>query len=148
MNIKREDVIFDPTDQRAVELVGKKVWVFDCCDGSDATQQQLKSLKDTKYCWPFLTRLKDYKFIAPLPEPKYRPFKNAQEFAPFGDKWLQAKNIHGVLFKAISIHDTCIGYIDPLRHGVRYVSWEELLKDWEFAGEDVEKDGTPCGVKE
>jgi len=67
-----------------------------------------------------------------IKEPTYRPFKTAEEFKPYRDKWLRHG---GVIFQ----HD---GYYDcGILIGNERFSWKEMFKSFVF------EDGTPYGVK-
>ena len=87
--IKREDVIFNPTDPRVEGLIGKKVFFGD--KFSRIQKQEYTGVLTNvveKSDFPFRNNELVYAFIAPVPEPKYRPFKSAEEFAPYRDKWV------------------------------------------------------------
>ena len=72
------------------------------------------------------------------PEPKLRPYKNAEEF-------LQAQKEHGMYIKENDIYviPVRIAYEKVCLHeGNGYVSFEYLLKYFQW------QDGTPCGIME
>lgn len=72
----------------------------------------------------------------PKPEPKYRPFKNAEEFKPHRDKWILKNEGDGTgCWKAFSYSSEGV-----CTSSSRRTSYAELL-NWKF------EDGTPCGVK-
>jgi hypothetical protein len=63
------------------------------------------------------------------PKPKYRPFKNAEEFAPFRDKWVGGAQLHRV-----NVYDDCGVVLDD-----EFIVYDDLLRRT-FEG------GTPCGL--
>jgi hypothetical protein len=68
-----------------------------------------------------------------IKEPSYRPFKNAEEFKPYREKWLKMRD---VIFQ----HD---GYYDEgiIVEGER-ICWIDAFTYYKF------EDGTPFGMKE
>lgn len=72
-----------------------------------------------------------YLYGKPLPERKYRPFANAEEFKPHRDEWLKSKDTSEVI-RFESYDDTGVDDV---------FSWKELFKRYTF------EDGTPCGVE-
>lgn len=133
--LKRENVIFDPTDPRAVALEGKDVLASDyysMVNAKKATYNQYY----TNAMAPFICNGNSYTFIAPIPEPKYSPFINAQEFEPHRDKWLVVKE-NGAR-ERITFYDD-----DGVRGcKEKFVEYKEMFELAEF------EDGTPFGVKE
>jgi hypothetical protein len=61
------------------------------------------------------------------PQPKYRPFKNAEEFRPYRNYWIKNNRC---LKRVVEYSD----------FGVNGMSWESLLRSRTF------EDGAPCGV--
>ena len=86
-------------------------------------------------CYPDKYRIK--------PEPKYRPFKNAEEcwqemlkHQPFG--WITSQ---GAFFYIIYIEDKLFGYGSACGT-ILHIKFNDVLKRFTFA------DGTPFGIKE
>jgi hypothetical protein len=73
-------------------------------------------------------------YIVPIdpPEPQYRPFANAAEFAPHRERWWRYKNEMASRLRPASAYD---------HFGVGTESWDQC-----FAGRLFE-DGTPFGVR-
>ena len=74
-------------------------------------------------------------YIVPIdppqpPEPTYRPFANAKEFAPHRDRWIV--NPGSGTYRRIELYGN---------EGAMGMSWEGLFRNRTF------DDGTPCGVK-
>lgn len=81
------------------------------------------------------------------PQPKYRPYKNAEEF-------LAAQKEHGMYLRPsikakymipITVSGDIITLAFPLDSGNVYTcrySYDDIFKDYKW------QDGTPCGVKE
>lgn len=71
-----------------------------------------------------------------IKEPTYRPFKNAEEFAPYRDEWFRVKNGGG--FDSVRYYDN-----DGVKDSTgSFITYQELFE----AGE--RENGEPCGVKE
>jgi hypothetical protein len=74
----------------------------------------------------------------PKPEPQYRPFANAAEFAPHRDKWLRSDTrSHGAIIGRVMNYSDK-GIVDDVG-GLR--TFETLFRVCTF------DDGTKCGVK-
>ena len=136
--IKREDVIFDPTDPRAVALEGKRVLASDYYDMRDAKKCVYEKYEKTEL--PFFCDGEYFTFIAQIPEATYRPFKN------FSD-WMVGEKL-----KCCGKVITIVG--NPLYRAEGYttvrtqqnhcfnITLEELFKNCPCL------DGTPFGTKE
>jgi hypothetical protein len=74
--------------------------------------------------------------VEPQPEPTYRAFRSAAEFAPHRDRWLRNKK-HGAV--GIAIGYGCEGVRDVSDRLIPYSKLFELCV--------FDDDGTPCGVK-
>jgi hypothetical protein len=78
-------------------------------------------------------------FTAPLsaykiaPEPKYRPFKNAEEFAPYRDKWVLNKIRNGTA-RITAFND--VGFFAP----ECFFEWSNAFEKFTF------EDGSPFGI--
>ncbi len=134
--IKREDVIFNPTDPRVEGLIGKKVFFGD--KFSRIQKQEYTGVLTNvveKSDFPFRNNELVYAFIAPVPEPKYRPFKSAEEFAPFRDKWVIEKSSRRRM-KIFQYEENGAVIFNSLS------GWKILFEYMTF------EDGTPFGVKE
>lgn len=70
MKIKREDVIFDPTDPRVIDLMGEEVWSFNRYNGIDAEKRVLKDISGDAVI-PFQCDNRKCAFIAKIKEPSY-----------------------------------------------------------------------------
>jgi len=68
--IKREDVIFDPTEARVEKLIGKEVWAFDRYDGSGKRKSVLKKI-NASVLLPFACEDDAYTFIAEIKQLSY-----------------------------------------------------------------------------
>ena len=68
----------------------------------------------------------------PEPEPKWRPFANADEFKPYRDRWWRYKNDHPTNIRPPGAYDV---------HGFVGHKWERCLEILEFEG------GTPFGIE-
>jgi len=85
-----------------------------------------------KGCW-----VMSYLDLEPAkPEPVYRPFANAEEFAPYRDEWFRVKNGGG--FDSVRYYDNN-GVKDSTGN---FITYQKLFE----AGE--RENGEPCGVKE
>jgi hypothetical protein len=69
-------------------------------------------------------------------EPKYRPFKSAEEFAPHKDRWLKL-SLTTVQERVVSYDEKSV-----FTSSGGWKSFETLMKMYTF------EDGSPCGVKE
>lgn len=76
-----------------------------------------------------------YRYAKPLPEKKYRPFANAEEFAPHRDDWFKVKH-SGNMVKFQEYADW--GVIDS---NSKKIDYEVLFHNC------LCEDGTPCGVE-
>ena len=99
--------------------------------------------------WVLYDLANKYQMGTPLrikPEPKYRPYKNAEEF-------LKAQKEHGPYLKMGSgfyvnifhINDSKINYI---AHGGIKLNSPEYLSYTELPNYFTWQDGTPCGILE
>ena len=87
---------------------------------------------------PFYDGYNYFNLFYPAPEPTYRPFKNAEEFKPYREKWLRYKN---------NIDAPAYGAFKPFRYSDDDIQLLKLLT-WEQAFNDVIfEDGTPFGIK-
>ena len=74
-----------------------------------------------------------------IKEPTYRPFKNAEEFKPYREKWLRYKhNIDAPSYEAFRP----FRYSDDDIELLKLLTWEQAFNDVIF------EDGTPFGIKE
>lgn len=71
----------------------------------------------------------------PAPVPKYRPFKNAEEFKPYRDKWLKWKD-NASTFRVHGQTQDCVVFGNG-----ECKNFYAAFMHWEF------EDGTPFGVK-
>lgn len=134
--IKREDVIVDPTDPRVEGLIGKKVYMGNSyAQLSDRAYSTLKSIVKNSNCFMSGAGY-GYTMIAPIPEPTCRPFKSAEEFAPFRDKWVVDRGT------GIISHITGYNGSGIFVNGRTYYHWSAGLSILRF------DDYTPFGVKE
>lgn len=86
-------------------------------------------------------------FIDPIDryriKPKYRPFKNAQEFLPYADKFVCLKGCLGTTaeehYRINVVNDNMTWFTSTSQNAVR---WQRLFDEYTFS------DGTPCGVRE
>ena len=83
MEIPREDVIFDPTDPRAVELVGKEVWMFDRYHSENRLRAVYSGPSESNE-YPFRSTMSKYRFIAPIKEQKCK-FEEGQRILVSND---------------------------------------------------------------
>ena len=84
-------------------------------------------------------RVIPYFALEVIKEPTYRPFKNAEEFKPYREKWLRYKH---------NIDAPSYGAFRPFRYSDDDIQLLKLLT-WEQAFNDVIfEDGTPFGIKE
>ena len=137
MKIDRKTVIWHPDDAKALD--GKGVIAFDTWCGPQIIGQYIGKSGD--YDYPFKVKIPFIPagisaFIAPLPEPKYRPFANAEEFAPHREKWLRTKN-GGELWRVYSYNNA--GIITP---SSSFIDYEKMFGTYDF------EDGSPCGVED
>lgn len=77
-----------------------------------------------------------YTIHEPIPEPKWRPFKDADEFRPHRDRWLMRVGSGNRAVRCTDYSDTGLvvgstGY--SYKTAIEYVLFD---------------DGTPCGVRE
>jgi len=74
----------------------------------------------------------DFAYIVPInpPEPQYRPFANAKEFAPHRDRWIRTPG-----------QDTARRVLHYSDRGVDGMAYSTLFRDRTF------DDGSPCGVE-
>ena len=80
-----------------------------------------------------------YRYFYPAPEPSYRPFKNAEEFKPYREKWIRYKNnINAPSYEAFRL----FRYSDDDIQLLKLLTWEQAFNDVVF------EDGTPFGIKE
>ena len=95
--------------------------------------------EDARYI--FETNKFRWSLFYPALEPTYRRFANAEEFAPYRDKWvlynqatrrILSYNNYGVIIAQANWGDS----------GVRFITFETAFKEFRF------EDGTPFGVKE
>ena len=134
--IKREDVIIDPTDPRVDGLIGRKVILedsFKMVQDETCVGILQQVVKDSQF--PFRTDGGRYAMIAPIPEPTYRPFKSADEFAPFRNKWVIEKSSRRRM-KIFQYEESGAVIFNSLS------GWKILFEYMTF------EDGTPFGVKE
>ena len=75
-----------------------------------------------------------YFAIEKVKEPEYRPFANAEEFAPYRDRWFIDKHDSDI----VRVELYCNSGITEVRG---YCSYDELLNSYTF------DDGTPAGVR-
>ena len=68
------------------------------------------------------------------PKGEYRPFANAEEFAPYRDRWFIDKHDSDI----VRVELYCNSGITEVRG---YCSYDELLNSYTF------DDGTPAGVR-
>ena len=81
-------------------------------------------------------RVIPYFALEVIKEPTYRPFKNAEEFAPYRDEWFRVKNGGG--FDSVRYYDN-----DGVKDSTgNFITYQKLFE----AGE--RENGEPCGVKE
>jgi len=74
-----------------------------------------------------------------IKEPTYRPFKNAEEFKPYREKWVRYKhNINAPSYEAFRP----FRYSDDDIELLKLLTWEQAFNDVIF------EDGTPFGIKE
>ena len=134
--IKREDVIVDPKDPRVEGLIGKKVFfgdIFLRIQKQEYTGVLTNVLEKSDF--PFKNDEFAYAMIAPIPEPTYRPFKSAEEFALFRDKWTIEKSSQ-IRMKIFQYGESGAVIFNSLS------SWKILFDYITF------EDGTPFGIKE
>jgi hypothetical protein len=80
-----------------------------------------------------------YFVLEVIKEPTYRPFKNAEEFKPYREKWLRYKhNIYAPSYEAFRP----FRYSDDDIQLLKLLTWEQAFNDVIF------EDGTPFGIKE
>ena len=93
---------------------------------------------DTKYDEPDadLAFNSDPSYYTIAPEPKYRPFKNAEEFAPNRNRWIINKNNQIGHSRIVWFNDKGV----KLASFERLFNYEELFDAGMFA-----VDGSPCG---
>lgn len=137
MNIDRKTVIWHPDD--AIGLEGRRVVAFSCWFDKPVSCTYTGKSNDADY--PFAIRYpagmqSKSVFIAPFPEPKRRPFANAEEFAPHREKWLRTKN-GGELWRVYSYNNK--GIITP---SSSFIDYEKMFLTYDF------EDGSPCGMEE
>ena len=133
--IKREDVIFDPTDPRVENLIGEYVIfgdTFKMMQNKDCIEVLRQVVEYVSF--PFMNDKGIYTLIAPIPEPLYRPFKSADEFEPYRDKWVIIKGGHAKII-------TYDNYGCACSTGAM-VSYKTAFEQSTF------EDGTPFGIKE
>lgn len=75
------------------------------------------------------------------PKPTYRPFKNAQEFLPYANKFVILKGCIGTPaeehYRINVVNDNMAWFTLTSQNAVR---WQRLFDEYTFS------DGTPCGV--
>ena len=160
-----DDIIIDPTSDRAKKAVGK-----DCYFGAtpigcirnandDKNSSVLREVRSNEFS-PFITsNYGSYSCIIVKkeePKPKYVPFKSIEEFVErytevkegtefgtFEDNllqcgmWIKSKDDNDLSqITVIREHGICIDTMSTI------VLWKNLLDDFEFI------DGTPCGKLE
>lgn len=77
------------------------------------------------------------------PEPKYRPFKNAEEFFPYREKWLKWGTAAGTYFyKIVTFTDESIFVMSSYNGTPHSYTYKNIFDNCVF------DDGTLCGVKE
>lgn len=134
--INRLDVIVDPKDPRVEGLIGKKVFfsdIFSRIQKQEYTGVLTNVLEKSDF--PFKNDEFAYAMIAPIPEPRYRPFKSADEFAPFRDKWIIEKSSK-IRMKIFQYEENGAVVLNSLS------GWKILFDYITF------EDGTPFGIKE
>jgi hypothetical protein len=124
MKIKKGNIIWHPED--AVKLIGKEVWGFDNPDGLNPIKVVLTNIEYRNIAFAFSTSRVNYRFIAPMEEPAYRPFKNAKEFRPYREKWIRV--LDGGGFERVTFYND---------EGIRtskedFVTYEQAFKVGEF----------------
>ena len=137
MKIDRKTVIWHPDDAKA--LLGKKVACVDHHGDKTGygTYMGKSDIKEYPFTvWSHEGGWGKFRFIAPLPEPKYRPFANAEEFAPHRGKWMRTKN-GGELWRVYSYNNA--GIITP---SSSFIDYEKMFGTYDF------EDGSPCGVED
>ena len=135
--IKREDVIFNPTDPRVEGLIGKKVYMgnsFLALVSDDNKPHTLVEIANNSNCFRSGAGY-GYTMIASVAEPKYRPFKSADEFEPFRDRWVVERGT------GIITHITGYNSLGVDINGRNY-KWGAGFSILRF------EDCTPFGVKE
>lgn len=77
-----------------------------------------------------------YEIADEIQQPTYRPFKNAEEFKPYRDKYFKYKNCDFPTYvKTFSYNDSGIKTIN----GACF-TWKDMFEECTF------EDGSPCGV--
>ena len=135
--INRLDVIVDPKDPRVEGLIGKKVYMGNSFIALGGEANVPYTLESIKYCSnPFRSGAGyGYTMIAPVLEPTYRPFKSADEFALFRDKWIIEKSSQ-IRMKIFQYEKNGAVIFNSLS------GWKTLFEYMTF------EDGTPFGIKE
>ena len=136
--VKREDVIFDPEDERVQGLVGKKVY----CGNSYSTLsdvvgvfQGVEEGPDRQFNVSFgPNRYNLYNMIAKV-KTGYRPFRSSDEFAPYRDRWVRIKD-EADIYRVESYNGLEVEFSQAV------LSFTEAFECCEF------DDGTPFGVLE
>lgn len=137
--IKREDVIFDPTEARVEKLIGKEVWAFDRYDGRRKRKSVLKKISASTLL-PFECEDYAYRFIAEIMvEEKGRPYTSKEGESVMG-RVVRSKNSK-ILYMPVS-YNQLYGRIRLMFDPPITVSMSDLFENFEFA------DGSPCGVVE
>jgi len=77
----------------------------------------------------------EWPLFYPTPEPTYRPFKNAEEFAPYRDRWVRIKD-EADIYRVESYNGLEVEFSQAV------LSFTEAFECCEF------DDGTPFGVLE
>ena len=137
--IKREDVIFDPTEARVEKLIGKEVWAFDRYDGRGKRKSVLENTSASTLM-PFECEDDAYTFIAEIMvEEKGRPYTTKEGESVMG-RVVRSKNSKR-LYMPVS-YDQLYGRIRLMFDPPITISMSDLFENFEFA------DGSPCGVVE
>lgn len=143
MNIDRKTVIWHPDD--AEKLIGKRVACVDMSYkkigegiyiGKSDSGEHPFMLKGMFGGFGIFCPYGKFRLIAPIPEPKHRPFANAEEFAPHREKWIRTKN-GGELWRVYSYNNN--GIITP---SLNFVDYEKMFGTYDF------EDGSPCGMED
>jgi hypothetical protein len=112
-------------------------WRF--VETGEAFDKRAKFWSEGRSEWILTQQLDNYdpsiKYIVPIdppapPEPQYRPFRDAAEFAPHRDRWIRTP-----------AQETIRQVIHYSDRGVDGMTYRMLFEERTF------DDGTPCGVK-
>ena len=95
--------------------------------------------------WDLVEHLPDctgFDWEPPKPEPKYRPFANAEEFKPFRDKWVVSVSTDAITggFERVVSYDNFRVYV-TIGETIGYWHWPQAMERFTF------EDGTPFGVE-